>query len=47
MTGWDGRQAVAMAIAADLSAATGEAVRLPLSTSHERAGERETLGLPA
>jgi UDP-N-acetyl-2-amino-2-deoxyglucuronate dehydrogenase len=33
VTGWDGRQAVEMANAADVSAATGEAVRLPLSAS--------------
>ena len=43
VTGWDGRQAVAMAIAADLSAATGAAVRLPLSGEQERVGERGRL----
>jgi predicted dehydrogenase len=31
VTGWDGRQAVAMAVAADRSAATGESVKLPLT----------------
>ncbi len=43
VTGWDGRQSVAMAIAADLSAATGDAVRLPLSGVQERIGERGNL----
>ena len=33
VTGWDGRQAVEMANAADLSAATGESVHLPMSPS--------------
>jgi predicted dehydrogenase len=33
VTGWDGRQAVAMAVAADRSAATGESVRLPLAAA--------------
>jgi predicted dehydrogenase len=43
VTGWDGRQAVGMAIAADLSAATGDAVRLPLSGSQQHVGERGSL----
>ena len=42
MTGWDGRQAVEMAIAADISAATGEAVSLPLTDAQNRHGERQT-----
>jgi predicted dehydrogenase len=33
VTGWDGRQAVEMANAADLSAATGDSVRLPMTPS--------------
>jgi predicted dehydrogenase len=37
VTGRDGRQAVEMANAADLSARTGEAVRLPMSTETARA----------
>ncbi len=41
VTGWDGRQAVAMAIAADISAATGESVKLPLTSAQNRFGERE------
>jgi myo-inositol 2-dehydrogenase/D-chiro-inositol 1-dehydrogenase len=41
VTGWDGRQAVAMAIAADISAETGEAVKLPLTGAQNRHGERE------
>jgi predicted dehydrogenase len=40
VTGWDGRQSVAMAIAADISAATGEAVKLPLTGSQTAYGER-------
>lgn len=40
VTGWDGRQAVAMAIAADISAATGESVRLPLTVAQNAYGER-------
>ena len=41
VTGRDGRQAVEMAIAADISAATGEAVKIPLSGSQTAYGERQ------
>ena len=41
VTGWDGRQAVEMAVAADISATTGESVRMPLTSAQNAYGERQ------
>jgi predicted dehydrogenase len=48
VTGWDGRQAVAMANAADLSARTGDSVHLPMTSAvADAAAQAATTHAPA